>query len=1006
MYKNKALRIICKQFNFAVILLFYALFFCFSLIKAQNSSYIYTEFSTQNGLPSNENYCVFQDSKGYIWIGTDRGLVKYDGYTFETYTTLDGLADNVILNVTEDEKGNIWYVGLNNFSLGYITPKSEFITKDVYELIRGNINNKINSKHKIIDTKSIHFNEIEVKNDTVHLVNGNYGSIKIYINDVVESTFPFYPNKKQYFTTILNNKPTIYCYVSGVNRVVLEEFILNNDTIVTNHFREKRYCKPSIACQNDSTFVYDGLYQYIFSNAQVKSKYLGRKEKVFKVRDDLFIFSSYSKTSQKETVYVSQSANSTAPRSIIFDEIRLSSIMLDNSGGLWLSTLKHGLKYLPNLTSTIIERNELIYSIYPTQEDVLYEKGVKKKYFRKTKSGIVEEKKYALQKAKLNQKQLFFGAILVSFEGSVFDEVGKGIAHNNQWYAKGLHNINDSIIYSWSHNKVLKYHKNSKETFIHEIWRNENITGKLESLFCLKEDSCLMATETGIFKYYNQTIEPHEIKINKRIRDIFVNKTYKAIIFTVWGEGLYIYDNNKKLHHFTEENGLAGNTVNQISNTQNKYWIATNKGVSVLRFNKKGTFNLKTVFTNSKVLSSPNVLQIVEKDSVLFLGTDNGLNEVDLRELEQLKMENIPIYIDDFKVNNEDVEFDNNTIILNYEQNNIDIYYTGISYKTFGNLEYRFRLNGLSEDWFYTKERKANFLNLEGKDYLFELQVKNDFGKWQSNSKMISFKILTPYWKSWWFITLLSLMVIFVLGGVIYYYIRNIKNEKRLSDEKQILSEELNITRQKTLNAQLNPHFIFNSLNSIQNFILTNKPQLSSEYLSMFSKLMRYVFENSKQLYISIEDEIEAITLYLELEKLRHNYVFQYEIINELGESGNYSIPSLLVQPILENAIWHGLLSKKHGDKKIYLSFSETTTCISIIVEDNGVGRAIQQKKMQKTVIRKQKSSGINLTRERLNMLEYSSKLKTRFEIEDLVDENKQPSGTRVTIFIPKLKEI
>jgi len=1004
MYKNKALRVISEQFNFAVILPLYALFFCLSPINAQNSSYIYTEFSTQNGLPSNETYCIFQDSRGYVWIGTDRGLVKYDGYTFETYTTLEGLADNVILNVTEDEKGNIWYVGLNNFSLGYITPKSEFVKHNVYGLIKTDLFNKINSKYPSLDTKSLHFNEIEVVNDTIHLLNGTYGFVKIHKEHVVESNFPYNPNKKQYSITTINNKPSIYCHISGENKIVKEEFIVDNDTIVTEHFRRKKYIKPSVAFQGDSCFVYDGLYQYVFTNAQVKSKYLGKKEKVFMVRDDLFIFSSYSITSEKETVFVSNSANSAAPRDIIFDEIRLSSIMLDNSGGLWLSTLKHGVKYIPTLTSKILERDELIYSIYPTEEGVLYEKGVKKNYFQKTHKGVFKEKYYALQKSKLKQKQLFFGAVLVNFEGKVFDEQGVDKDHNKQWFAKGLHCINDSMIYSWSHNKVLKYNKNSKETYIQEIWRNENITGKLESLYCVKEDSCIMATEAGVFNYINKAIKPHDIKINKRIRDIFINEAFNAIIFTVWGEGLYIYDNQKELHHFTEENGLAGNTINQLSNTKNKYWIATNKGVSVLRFNNDGTFKLKTVFTNSKVISSPNVIQIVEKDSILFLGTDNGLNEVDLRKLEQLKMENIPIYIDEFTVNNKVLEYDSTTIVLNYEQNNVDIYYTGISYKTFGDLEYRFRLKGLSEDWFYTKERKANFLNLEGKHYVFELQVKNDFGKWQSNSKLISFIIATPYWKSWWFITLLSLIVIFVSGSIVFIYIRNLKNEKKLSDEKQILSEELNITRQKTLNAQLNPHFIFNSLNSIQNFILTNKPQLSSEYLSMFSKLMRYVFENSKQLYISIEDEIEAITLYLELEKLRHNYVFQYEIINELGESGNYSIPSLLVQPIIENAIWHGLLSKKDGDKKINLSFSETATCITIIVEDNGVGRAIQQKKMQKTVIRKQKSSGIDLTRERLNMLEYTSKLKTRFDIEDLVDENNEAIGTRVTISIPKLK--
>ena len=306
---------------------------------------------------------------------------------------------------------------------------------------------------------------------------------------------------------------------------------------------------------------------------------------------------------------------------------------------------------------------------------------------------------------------------------------------------------------------------------------------------------------------------------------------------------------------------------------------------------------------------------------------------------------------------------------------------------------------GLSDDWIYTQERKATYLKLPSGKYNFEVEVRNEFGNWIRANNQLGFNIDKPYWKKWWFILGGILVGLSIIGGVVYYYISNLKKEKTFVENQQILSEELNESRQKALSAQLNPHFVFNSLNSIQNFILTKRTELSSDYLSMFSKLMRFVFENSKNLYVPLNDEIEALKLYLELEQVRHNHRFSYRI--DFGDIDTKKIfmPSLLVQPIIENAIWHGLLHKEEDDRLLEVNFTADHDHLYIDVKDNGVGRG--KSKPRPKFIKKQKSSGVELTKQRLTLLSQSTGLTTSFNVVDLLDDQKQSKGTLVKISIP-----
>ncbi|MCK5169067.1 MAG: histidine kinase, partial [Bacteroidales bacterium] len=255
-----------------------------------------------------------------------------------------------------------------------------------------------------------------------------------------------------------------------------------------------------------------------------------------------------------------------------------------------------------------------------------------------------------------------------------------------------------------------------------------------------------------------------------------------------------------------------------------------------------------------------------------------------------------------------------------------------------------------------------------------------------------------PYWKTWWFITVMSFLTFSIF--YIIYKIRINEINKRNNLEKKLL-KEVNKFRQKALSQQMNPHFIFNTLNSIQYYILNNDIDSSTQYLSKFSKLMRLILENSQYDTIPIQDELDAMDLYLQLESLRIVGNFKFEIIvNNKVNTKFYKIYPLLIQPYVENSIWHGLIQK--GDKKIKIEILPNNDSILCIIEDNGIGseRAMEIKKQQHVT---HKSQGTEITSKRIEIINKLYNRDFKVEFIDLKDNTGNAIGTRVLLKIPKI---
>lgn len=261
---------------------------------------------------------------------------------------------------------------------------------------------------------------------------------------------------------------------------------------------------------------------------------------------------------------------------------------------------------------------------------------------------------------------------------------------------------------------------------------------------------------------------------------------------------------------------------------------------------------------------------------------------------------------------------------------------------------------------------------------------------------------------SWW------LRIALVVGGAgILYLIIHLRlqeerargmakrTEAELLQMKAEFEKQIAETEMSALRAQMNPHFIFNVLNSINRYILMNDGETASRYLTQFARLIRLVLENSKTAKVSLEADLEALKLYINMEKLRFLDKFDYKIRIEEDIDQKYTqIPPLLIQPYVENAIWHGLMQKEDGGMLIICLRMENENILYVSVEDNGIGRTNSALLKSKTALN-HKSYGLQMTKDRISIVNKLYGIQTAVNIEDLYDDEGNPSGTRVTISIP-----
>jgi hypothetical protein len=457
---------------------------------------------------------------------------------------------------------------------------------------------------------------------------------------------------------------------------------------------------------------------------------------------------------------------------------------------------------------------------------------------------------------------------------------------------------------------------------------------------------------------------------------------------------------------FHRVKGFKGNYHNFVFDKQGHIWVSNAKGLfsyDTLKRQWRGFDERQGIVTYA------NRIVINEDSSRIFVGSDVAF---DPSVFEQ-KASPPYIVIESFNVFDKPLplpvlpQFAEH-IILNYNQNFFSIGFTGICFQNPEETKYAYQLEGVEKDWVECGTRKTAFYtNIAAGNYEFKVKAMNGDGEW-SAVKTLKISINPPFWQTWWF-RLLAIST--VLGGLWFFYKNRLRQVRLESEVKQKESEllqreaefrrSLAETEMAALRAQMNPHFIFNCLNSINNYMLDNDGKKASMYLTKFSRLIRLVLENSRTEKVTLANEMSALELYIEMEALRFKQKLRYEIkIDKSVQTDFIEIPPLLLQPYVENAIWHGLMHRKEGGNVLVQVTQPNENTLHIEITDDGIGRQAAMELKSRSAMR-QKSFGMQITSERLQAINDIFGMKTHVTVEDLKNTEGVALGTKVLIEIP-----
>jgi len=459
--------------------------------------------------------------------------------------------------------------------------------------------------------------------------------------------------------------------------------------------------------------------------------------------------------------------------------------------------------------------------------------------------------------------------------------------------------------------------------------------------------------------------------------------------------GLSIIDTNGKITNLDKSNGLLNTRVESMETDDSGFvWFTNNNNLSrydpwqkKLSFYNEHNGISNTGFGVESSYKSPT--------GELFFGTSNGLLFFNPDQVKPYKAP-LQLYLYRTVDGKNFIRCDKDSLLeFAYKEGKIIFQVSASDIISNQQLFYRYKLEGLDADWSEPTHTRSIAYNLRPGKYRFSIQASYDRINYLAVSDIIKVNVAKPFWQTLWFVIPCFLLI----GFSIWWLFRNRIQSIRKKSEIQQQMVELEA---KALRAQMNPHFIFNSLNAIQECIVTEKTDAAFEYLSKFSRLLRLVLNSSEKNLISLSSELEMIRLYLSLESLRFRQSFSYYIeVEEAIDTDEIQVPSLLIQPFVENAVWHGLRMKE-GEKKLWLRFMTTDQHLIIEIEDNGIGREKAAAiKKQKLGAEQFESKGTTLSQQRIELLNRQQTTMAKVEIIDLPDAGKQPGGTKVIIQLP-----
>lgn len=964
----------------------------------------YKQFTGKDGLPGSIVYHAVQDKKGFIWFATKQGVSCFDGRRFRNYTKEEGLPDNDIIKLYLDKYDNVWCISFTGIPAVFhndtikrfdhcsnVTAISEDLLTDSIQLTAATWNPQ-NILHGYYASPN---NPGKWKFTAWFEQRRSYS---VTSRPVLRASSP----EKINFSFSFNDRHTFSLYVKTSSSVQRHQAQRSTQRQMSFFGMYSFFCltenKKGIVFEADGT-IYYATYQKmvpVISLAALGLKLWTDINSLFCENDSTLWICTRSKGILRIRNFLTKDLRIGS----FFTKSFCTSILKDREQGYWITTQGDGVYYLPNLD---------FYS-FTTYPDLL----------NKNVLCIGPSKKQA---------------ITAGFADGNFIEISHNSLNSQRFTAWGDQNKNNRVlqIRSLPHNVFLLSCDNGLNRYAGgKTTRLTAVAAK--EMYVVSDSSLFLGSTSGIFR----------LTTNGEVKEpIFVNRiTCLTGVGTqvYWGtlQGVYGYRDGVVRYYGEQYPALAG-IINHLDVApDSSLWVSTQQGIIIL---KNGAI---TPIGKGQGMLSNMCKHVSFEDHTAWVATDKGIARISYQwQQQQLRYSISNITEEDGLATNEVNQtipagdyiwaataagiswFPQNytshsafrpltninsilaggqalpvtdTIRISYHVQQLLIELSGISYRSGKQVRYEYRLNGSDSNWNSTQNNTIEFSALPFGHFTFEVRAVDKWGNRSDHPARLVIIHLPPFWETTWFLAATYLIMAVLLGTGFYLYYRK---RQRKQNEEYRFRKKMHELEMMALRAQMNPHFIFNCLTSIQYHIMRADIRSAHIYLHKFSTLIRQILQHSTDSTISLREEIKILELYLELEKLRLGDRMDYQL-NVSGDlkPDEYSIPTMIVQPHLENAVKHGIAPLQHRKGILTVDIKKSGEYIEVVIEDNGPGiyasdnthRADDQDHI---------SMGASITTNRINALNAIQKNKILCRVTDKQQSGQPASGTIIHLSFP-----
>jgi len=973
------------------------LLFAFQCLYSQTPPYYH--YTSSEGLPSSTVFDMLQDKEGFMWFGTLNGLSRFDGKHFVNFNEKDGLNSVVITALLPGDNGEIF---IGNYEKG------------INVLRNGKIEN---FRRKI---KGINFNTtFFLRQDYKIYSYTGYGRIAVFHEkpDSSHDNFVAIPTSTFILRLAKLSDGTILALTSnGVFRI-------ENNKLIKVHI----------------TGLPDDNY-YCLTQRSDSSYFLGAKGAVYQVKNNnvinKFVMDSYANKlfyaiycDSKNNIWFSVLGKGffvirkgsdkilNIGGKMGLENTQIDGFYEDNEGNIWISTFGKGVFCLNNLylrnysekdglvnnNVNCIEKDNFGRVLFGTINGIsILDNGIispLKDNSGKIISGYINDIKcfdkyiyvcWASETPEIKK---------VSFKDLNFRFVNFPSIYKTKSGLYIFGNVgNDLRIFS-------VYPPNFKEIVPIPIFGDSIYANRVNAIIGDSKNNIWVGTSLGLCKLseintkttpvtLKKTFFPENPVLSSKINSIYADNKNRVWFTGVKGIAYYDLETDSVVSNLSILN-LDGSIPTCVAmDNKQRIWIGTMKGLYLLDNGKTKFLNRYEGLPSNEILS----LYFDNESNSLYVGTSDGIALLEINAFDSYVHAKLTVKMINIKAG-DSVYTNYNNLVFNPDQHDIFINFKAISYSSPGSIKYKYQLD--DDPWIETENDFLNFISLKHGEYKLRIIAKTQNANW-SKPYFLSFRILPRFIETIWFNFLLISVLVCTLVLIIIWRLK--LNNKKIRAELE-LTEKINDLKHQALSAMMNPHFIFNSLNSVQYLINSQRNEEANDYIAMMAKLIRKNLDTAGNGFILLSEEINRLKLYLDLEKLRFQERFSYEIITGTDlDIDAVMIPNMIIQPFVENTLWHGIINSGiQGLVTISFSFEDvdidSLVCRALIIKitDNGIGIIAAKKNKKEDHI----SKGIQIIEERLRLLSAKMELPKPIMLDDLSSHNENSQGTEVIISLP-----